>query len=899
MRLRSSLRYALTLVGIAATAAADAPTATLPAPAAQIAEAVGLRSAGLEPQDLALLIARRVHAPWGERGRGVAVHQRLAALCTSGPPGEPIPTLLEADQWAALLDRAVPRATLGCTLLTDSRAALVYHGLAGLSDAAREVLARDRESLRAIARSSAPAFAAFGPALEVIEGRVVVPGGDAARGLWETLLEARADQPARFARALLGRAGGRAAFLYATLAAMEPVARAWALGLDETDLDKRRQRFEELAAAFAADEAWWDPGRAPLSRRRVDAASVLTAVRLGPDGKLAAPATRGFWQAAFAGAGEPGRDTTAVDAAWLVREIGQAALEDQAVRRLGQLQFGQRLLAAGAAVDADALAAVRSAGDRPALALGLELLVASPALHAAARRRTTELAALPREAAASALVQFQAALALLLEARRNGLLDADAARDIATAVVGLEVRREGYGGQLAAVLDERLLPALAAATYGSVEPGDADTVVARGLTGVRPSSGPSPTFRFEGLTFSADVAGARARRLLAFAAAQMTPPLAAALDFSRASRRFQGAEDAATLDALRAAARALPSFVPPAATERVDPARRVAEALEALRRGGTSRAALAARLLAASDAAVADALAGLLYALHASPLQERAPESLARRHELGLGLSGADERAAFAFALPHAVSGAGRPWRIEGSLLGLESGFARVALRRASPDPPAEAPSLGDAERQSLGMWVGQMAAMAPGAVPDPALVRAAFERGRAALRERPAAVAALGLGAWRDARLRAARGAGADVEPLLGLAELAALGGVAWPAGFGASRLLSEHTLTLSPPQPTAAWESFGRRDGRLAERSLDLPLRLLLSLDARGLPAELLPALFPYAAQDAFEHVRLLHAGDELALGRFARELEEHRVDDYLAALAGEGSLQEAGGL
>jgi hypothetical protein len=732
----------------------------------------------------------------------------------------------------------------------------------------------------------------------VNEGRVQVPGGDAARALWESLLEARADQPARFARALLGRAGGRAAFLYATLSAMEPVARAWALGLDEADLEQRRQRFEALASAFAAEEAWWDPGRAPLSRRRVDGARVLTAARLGPDGKLAAPATRGFWAAAFAGASEPGSDATAVDAAWLVREIAQAAIEDQAAQRLGQFQFAQRLLATGAPADADALAAVRSAGDRPALALGLEGLAASPALHAAARRRATELAALPREAAAPALVQFQAALALLLEARRNGLLEVAAARDLAAAVVGPEVKREGYGGQLAAVLDERLLPALAAATYGSIEPGDADTVVARGLTGVRPTSAPRPTFRFEGLTFSADVAGARARRLLAFAEAQLAPPLAAALDFSRASRRFQGAEDAATLDALRAAARALPVFVPPAATAPVDAPRRVAEALESLRRGGTSRAGLAARLVAASDAAVADALAELLYALHASPLQERAPESLARRHELGLGLSGADERAAFAFALPRAVSGAGRPWRVEGSLLGLESGFARVALRRASPDPPAEAPTLGDAERHSLGVWVGQMAALAPGAVPDPALVRAACERGRAALRERPAALDELGLGAWREARLRAARGAGEDVEPMLGLAELAALGGVAWPTGFGASRLLLEHTLALAPPQATAAWESFGRRDGLLAERSLDLPLRLLLALDARGLPAELLPALFPYAAQDAFEHVRLLHAGDDLALGRFARELEEHRVDDYLAALAGEGGLSEGGG-
>jgi hypothetical protein len=83
--------------------------------------------------------------PWGERGRGVAVHQRLAALCAAGPLGEPMPTLLEADQWSALLDRSVPRATLGCTLLTDARAALVYHGLAGPSDATREALARDRE----------------------------------------------------------------------------------------------------------------------------------------------------------------------------------------------------------------------------------------------------------------------------------------------------------------------------------------------------------------------------------------------------------------------------------------------------------------------------------------------------------------------------------------------------------------------------------------------------------------------------------------------------------------------------------------------------------------------------------------------------------------------------------
>ncbi len=846
----------------------EPPSAPLPAPAASIAEAIGL-PAGPPAAELPFLVARRLHVPWGERGRGIAGQQRLAALCTaSGSGGEPVPTLLDAQQWSAVLGLRLRPATLACALLLEPRAAWLLHGLAGLSPATRDALAADPDSLRDLARESGPAFAAFAAALVVENGEVVVPGGSAARALWEARLEASATRPARFARALFARAGGREAYLYATLAAMGPEARGWALGLDEADLERRRERFLSLLGAFAAEPAWWDPARPPLSRRRVDGARVLFAVRVDGAGRVAAPAARGFWSAAFADRDSPGPDATPVDAAWLVREIGQAGIDAIAEQRLGQFQFGQRLLAAGGAADGDSLAAVRSAGDRPALALALEVLSAPAALHASARRRADVLVALPRERAAAAVAQFQGALALLLDAHRHGLLDERSTQPLLRGLLALDTNGDqGYDGRLAEWLESQLLPRLARATWGEVLPPDADAVVARALAGVPARARDEASFRFEGLDYRGDVAGARARRLREFADGQSIPLLASALDFARAAREYRAAAGSATLAALRESLAALAPFVPPGATREVNPERQVTEVAAGLRRGGGLRDVSAERLTAAADAAVGDALVGLLYAAHAGPLQDRAPEALARRHEFGLGVRDARERARIAFALPRAVSGAGRPWHVEGALPGLESGFARAALRRASPDPPTRAPELGDAERQALGHWVGQLAALDPAAVPEPARVREAVERG-------------------------AARVGGA--AQALGLAELAAQGGMVWPAGFGAPRLLTEHRLGLAPPQRATAWDLFGReRDGLLVERSLDLPVRLLLSLDRRGMPGALLPALFPYAAQDAFENLRLLHAGDETAFARFARELPEHRVDDYLAALAGDGAL------
>jgi hypothetical protein len=867
------LTLAALLVGAGRVQGAE-PVAPLPAPAAAIAEAVGLPAGGYAAAELPFLVARRLHVPWGERGRGIAGQQRLATLClASGSGGETVPTLLDARQWSAVLGQRLRPATLACALLTEPRAAWLLHGLAGVSPATRDALAADPESLREIARESGPAFAAFAASLAVEDGAVAVPGGADARALWEERLEASATRPARFARALLGRAGGREAYLYATLAALGPQARSWAMGLDETDPERRRDRFEALLDAFASETAWWDPARPPLSRRRVDGARVLLTVRVDAAGRMAAPATRGFWSAAFADRNTPGTDATPVDAGWLVREIGQAGLDGVAQQRLGQLQFGQRLLAAGGAADGDALAAVRSAGDRPALALAMELLAAPVGLHASARRRAEALVALPRDRAAAAVAQFQGALALLLDARRHGLLEEAATLALLRGLLAVDTRGDqGYDGRLVEWFESQLLPQLARATWGEVPPPDADAVVARALAGVRdrPGAGADATFRFEGLDYRADVAGARARRLREFADSQSIPLLAAALDFARAARSYRAAAGPRTLAALRESLAALAPFVPPGGEREVDPGLRVDEVAAGLRRGGGLRDVSAERLTAAADAAVADALVGLLYAAHAGPLQDRAPEALARRHEFGLGVGDAEERARIAFALPHAVSGAGRPWHLEGALPGLEAGFARAALRRASPDPPSHAPELGDAERQALGHFVGQLAALDPAALPDPARVREAVERGRALT---------------------------GDAAPGLGLAELAARGGIEWPAGFGAPRLLTEHRLGLAPPLRATSWDLFGReRDGLLVERSLDLPVRLLLSLERRGLPGALLPALFPYAAQDAFENLRLLHAGDETAFARFSRDLPEHRVDDYLAALAGDGALVAA---
>jgi hypothetical protein len=93
--------------------------------------------------------------------------------------------------------------------------------------------------------------------------------------------------------------------------------------------------------------------------------------------------------------------------------------------------------------------------------------------------------------------------------------------------------------------------------------------------------------------------------------------------------------------------------------------------------------------------------------------------------------------------------------------------------------------------------------------------------------------------------------------------------------------------------PEP---WEDHaGRPDaGMLGAMLPDLTLRIAEETARLKLPARLVPALLAYATQDFWHDVEARFPDDWPAMARQAASVEATRVEDYAAALAGQGPLR-----
>src|SRR5512145_1670421 len=149
---------------------------SLPAPAAQLAEALGLPTT--DRSRIVIDIIRLVFdSPDGNDTSDVRLRTRLNALVQAGNRGETAPLPLDPSIWRdTLLMRDVPDHALLAAILSDRRTALLYHGLAALDDETLAWLGPDRALLADLAEH-AGMFAAFGRSLRVKGGRVQVPGG--------------------------------------------------------------------------------------------------------------------------------------------------------------------------------------------------------------------------------------------------------------------------------------------------------------------------------------------------------------------------------------------------------------------------------------------------------------------------------------------------------------------------------------------------------------------------------------------------------------------------------------------------------------------------------------------------------------------------------------------------
>jgi hypothetical protein len=110
---------------------------------------------------------------------------------------------------------------------------------------------------------------------------------------------------------------------------------------------------------------------------------------------------------------------------------------------------------------------------------------------------------------------------------------------------------------------------------------------------------------------------------------------------------------------------------------------------------------------------------------------------------------------------------------------------------------------------------------------------------------------------------------------------------------GIYVEALNNRLTTAMPPPEP---WENLaGRADGGLiATQVPDLTLRLAEETARLQLPAQLIPGLLAYATQDFWHDVDARFPDDWPAMTRQALALSPSRVEDYVAALAGDGPLR-----
>jgi hypothetical protein len=878
------------LAGAEAPAPATSFEVVVPDGAARLAKAAGLDPA-TDAWRLLPDLTRRLHASYGERtaarmtaalaaffpgarldaprpsATAVADEDGTAPVLlvpaephVPAPPAAPEPAAIPAGRgdrvsiplspaaWDRILGRdreGRPRDVL-TAIVTDGAAARIYRGLLPLDAPTLDALA-DGDALRTIYRKHSEAFAAFAASFHVEAGRVRVPGGHGEAALWQDLVGAPVTRPGEFLVQLAAADQGRLFFFYDAIDRLDEPHRRFALAASDPDPRRRAERVRALRSSFMLADPWWDLARLPFSRPVADAPRVLQTVRVGADGLLAPPNRRVLWEAAFDDQVEASPEWRArlaasvpADAAWVVERIATAD-GNQARSRLAMVAFAQRVFG-GAEREADPgpmLAALRLFGRYRALALTLERMgLRDPAVYAAAARHAEQIEEAGHGERGRATLA-QFQGALAIVER------ALAAGSLDADTAERHVFALSGGGPVDDRYHERVADWI---EHGLVLPlrnrlglpdsASAESVVLRAMAG--PAENHATRFEWEGLIYDLVPADAEYRRL-------------------RALRRRQGGS---SLD-------------------------------EALALSGAQR-----------ESRLADVLIDLAYAAALGPAESApaASEDIGRRHVFGFDEPGTLGGPRPEWTLPREVAGPGQRWHVEGALLGLDVGLARLALRRLETDVPPM-PLLSAADRRAFAEGAAVLRARA---LDDEGRDRiaAALQRGRARLRQaaRDGAaleqvVADLNLRDWRRGVLpTVARTDPAHFESAFTLGEELWLGSEAPPppASWGTSARWDDGCLCPRLRRPVPLDELAGRTaDGRMAALSPDLHLRVAELMAEMRLPARLAPAILSLALQDLMDESEPAYLDDALSIARYARGLTRTRMEDYVAALVGRGPL------
>jgi len=768
-----------------------------------------------------------------------------------------VPLMLPASWSEAVFGRAVSETELFEAVLSDRSAALLACGLAALDDETLAYLSAHPSLVRRLYKNHAAVFAAFAGHVRVHAGRVVVPGGDAAADIWEALLGEQVDVPDQFLPQLFARGGGRIAYLFDTIAHLDPSRAAFALGEWMPDPHARIERFSKLGDVVSSSFPEWRVDAAPFRRPTDDLVSLLVRIHAASDG-APLPASRLLWAGVFATdadrADRPsGVADAPIDAAWLAAATLRGAAAERHAR-LDRMAFGMRVFATAPSpahlVVRDVL---RSFSGFPMLMLTLERAgVRDPSAYAAFARRARTIADLEGHRRGNALAQLHGAIAIVDRLVRVRTIDRERAAALLRRLADLELDAGRYRGTVGRWFRLEVSPLL---PLGAL----AEDALTNGLAGA-PTAPPARIVIFEGEPYRLDLAAAEARRIRRIRMLQQTVPLDMPLQLEEIASALAGHP-----------------ITRPYATP----------------------------LLEVVDTLLADVLVAFAYAadLPDGDGSARFAGNLARRHDFGLTILDRAVRDRAPWTAPKEVFRPPEPWHVAGAALGLDVTFAPMALKRLATTPLARAPAIGAPERDAFALSLAQLDRFALDDRARSAIV-GAIEKGRQRIESMSgnrqiaqSMLSDIGMDGWRIRAIRwTLERDPASTLSFFSLAELVALGGrgagdlARW--GMAANSLLGCLCQRWIAPAMTRALA--GRPTaGLVAATVADLNLRVAELLHTLDLPAALEPAVLAVALQDFLDRAAPIHGDDWMTLVRTAQRVSRALVEDAVAAAAAGGPL------
>ncbi|MGE3491129.1 MAG: hypothetical protein AB7N29_14070 [Vicinamibacterales bacterium] len=812
---------------------------------------------GLEPEERGValpVLARRFHGQGADRGGAELL---LAAVFDppggAPPPPEPdsqpitIAAPLTADHWRDVLDLG-GRDDLFPALISNRPALLVSAAALAADPTLRRLLERDRGLLRWLVANAPGVFHLAARGLRVENDRIAVPGGLPAVPIWEAIVGTRVTQPADFIRALMARDDGRLAWFYATVAAMAPERVAAVLG--PGPLEAQIEQTRAMAQAFRTGDQNWRIDQHPYLRGVADAWMVTSLVAL-TGSVVAPPNAQWLWEAVFEGDDVSRREAAGLDRsagspvtlAWLAAKIASSPPRERR-ERFETVRFAQTVF--GATTEAEATdVAVALAGYRRyrALLVTLDRIdIRAPQTYARAIEAARRIDGRPRRERQLNLVAFQGALAIVERARISRAITAAAAEQLVLSLAEAVDRDAPFMPAVAQWLTTTLsdtLPRLVRPDRWTAQTAY-ESKILQAMAGPVAEAG-LPEVEWEGLRYRLDPAAADHQRIL--------------------------------------------------------------EVREQLESPG-----LDAALASGEPQQIADALLAIVYA---PALGDPAGPALLgadiiTRHDFGLDAPAAIRRAGMAWGLPREHVGDGVPWRIQGALLGLELGLARLSLRRLADNEMPVEPTLNLNDQLTIARSIHALNARELTDAHRDRIVEA-IARGRRRVADaatNPASMLALAAEVRASFAVRETlpwmlSRSPETVPALFGLRDLMWLGKPAMTQaeldrwGVYAEGLDGRVAAAMPPPAP---WEDYGGRPdgGIMGTQAPDLILRLAEETARLGLPAALVPPLLTFAAQDYWHDVSARSPDDWPAMTRQALALSPSRVEDYVAALAGNGPLR-----